>query len=156
VEPNLCLVESNVCLVKSNLCLVESNVCLVESNLCLVESNLCLAESNLCFVESNLCLVEPNHCLVEANLCLAESADIPVLPVLVSSCRLLAVLQCVPAPLPLRRLFRTRPVHGLGEPRDRRAEALAVRVGQSVELARQRAPALSPFSSARHCNAATT
>jgi len=52
--------------------------------------------------------------------------------------------KCVPARLPLRRLFRKRPVHGLGEPRDRRAEALAVRVGQPVQLARQqRAGALA-------------
>ncbi len=99
-----------------------------ESNLCLVESNLCLAESNLCLAEPNHCLAKPNLCLGEANHCLAESADIPVgrsrslLP------RLLAVREARSIRLPLRCLFRRRPVHGLGEPGDRRAEARAVGV----------------------------
>ena len=42
----------------------------------------------------------------------------------------------MPAQLLPRPLFRKRPVHGLGEPGDRRAEALAVGIGQPVQLAR--------------------
>src|SRR5258708_33164170 len=58
--------------------------------------------------------------------------------------------------LALLRVVRKRPVHGLGEPRDRHAEALAVRVASPCSSRVSSASALSPFSSARHSNAATT
>jgi hypothetical protein len=128
-ESNHCLAEPNLCLVEANHCLVEANHCLAEPNLCLVEASHCLVESSLCLAEANHCLVESNLCLAESSLCLLESADIPGLPVV---------------RLHRPRLFRTRPVHGLGEPGDRRAETLAVGVGQPVQFARQqRAGALA-------------